>query len=111
MITDKTFGEWLSEELEERGWGIRTLARKIDPENPEVPRRAINRYIHNRTTPSAANVQAIATALGLNPADMPVRREARPKKAVPFRGRTRRDAGQSGVSGGSAGAYRRGVGT
>lgn len=84
-----TFAEWLREQLDERGWGIRTLARKIDPVTPEVPRRALNRYMRG-SHPTEPYALAIATALGVPREDMPIE-EAAPN-GDPFRGRPRGSA-------------------
>lgn len=68
---DLTFAEWLREQLDQRGWGIRTLARKMSTEQPEIPRRALNRYMRG-SLPTEAYAIAIAEALGVDRAEMPL---------------------------------------
>ena len=77
MTATPTFGQWLKGELQARGWGIWTLARRIDRDNPEVPRRAINRYVHDGTNPSDKYIALIAEALNLE-------REEVARRAAPF---------------------------
>lgn len=101
--TEATFADWLREQLEARGWGARTLARRIDPAKPEVPRRAINRYLHDGSMPTPEYVAKIAAALEVPAESLPVR-EAAPV-AAPFRGSRARPAtdvrpvGQEGAGG------------
>lgn len=52
-------------ELKRQGMGIRTLARRLDPEQPERARRNLNRWIHEGIKPSPANRVAVAVALGV----------------------------------------------
>lgn len=80
ITLDGTFAKWLRDQLTERGWGIRTLARKMDAENPEVPRRALNRAMRG-TRLTEKYLAAIAEALDVDRADLPVK-EAR--SAEPF---------------------------
>lgn len=72
---DVTFADWLRDQLKERGWGIRTLARKIDPGNYEVPRRALNRYMRG-ARPTEHYAQAIADAFGVDRDTIPLSQEA-----------------------------------
>jgi transcriptional regulator with XRE-family HTH domain len=65
------FGRWLCGELESRDWGIRTLARRINPGEPEIARRALNRYVHEGTLPSPEYRAAIADALGVDVDELP----------------------------------------
>lgn len=65
------FSEWLSDELQARGWGIRTLARKANPGNPEQARRALNRYIHQGMKPTDENRRMIARGFGISESDLP----------------------------------------
>lgn len=64
---------FLREEIDRRknenggNYGIRTLARKINPSAPEVARRALNRYIFEGARPTLVYRVAIAAAL-----DVPV---------------------------------------
>lgn len=64
------FAQWLRSQLDERGWGVRTLARKIDPLDPEVPRRALNRYLAG-SLPTEPNRAGIARGLGIRVEDVP----------------------------------------
>ena len=63
--------DWLTAELAERGWGIRTLARKMNPEEPEIARRALNRYLFEGSNPTEVNREAIAAALDVDPSEVP----------------------------------------
>lgn len=71
-----TFADWLRGQLEDRGWGIRTLARKMNPENPEVPRRALNHYMRG-SRPDDKNAALIAQALGVDRDSLPIEEAAR----------------------------------
>lgn len=62
------FGTHLRSELDKRKMSIRGLARTIDPQNPEVARRNLARWIGGYNNPSRLNRIAVAEALGL-PAD------------------------------------------
>lgn len=65
------FAAWLKGELDARGWGVRTLARRMDPENVEVARRAVNRVIHEGSRPSDPTRAAIARGLDIPEGDVP----------------------------------------
>lgn len=45
--------------------GARTLARLVDPSNPEQARRAIRRWLQGTHTPTQASRDAVTDALGL----------------------------------------------
>lgn len=77
-----TFADWLRTQLDERGLGVRTLARKIDPQNPEAPRRAIYHYLRG-STPTEAYLTAIAEAFGVSRDEIPI--EEVPSSRDPFR--------------------------
>lgn len=62
---------WLKGELDARGWGVRTLAKRMDPENVEVARRAVNRVIHEGTNPSGPTRAAIARGFEIPESDIP----------------------------------------
>ena len=82
-VASTPFSEWLRGQLEERGWGVRTLARRIDPARPEIPRRALNRYL-NGSLPTEANRIGLARGLGIDVADVPSQ-EVSPVQGDPFR--------------------------
>ena len=63
--------EWLRAELDERGWGVRTLARHMNQDEPEIARRALNRYLYEGSNPSEANRDLIAEALDMDPTEVP----------------------------------------
>lgn len=63
--------QWLDAALKERGWGVRTLARKMNPTEPEVARRALNRYLYAGSNPSEANRELIAAAFEIDAAEVP----------------------------------------
>lgn len=71
-LSDTPLALWLRAEIDERpGWGIRTLARRMNPEEPEVARRALNRYLYEGSNPTEANRDLIAEALGVDPSEVP----------------------------------------
>jgi hypothetical protein len=96
-----SFRELLRSDLDERRMSVRSLARLIDPDNPERARRNLMRYLSQgkkKTVPSRLTRFAIADALGIDPArylDEP--QEVSPDSGAPFRG----EAG-GGRVGGSA---------
>ena len=65
------FAAWLRAGLDERQWGIRTLARRINPDEPEVPRRALNRYLYEGAQPTNGYRKQIAAALGVPESELP----------------------------------------
>jgi hypothetical protein len=69
------FAIWLRRELKVRGWGVRTLARKINPENPEIPRRALNHYMRG-SRPTEPYAVAIAKAFALDRSELPIEEAA-----------------------------------
>jgi transcriptional regulator with XRE-family HTH domain len=69
--TATPFGSWLRGELDHRGWGVRTLARRMHQFDPEVARRALNRYLREGSMPTQAYRAAIAEGLGISPDEMP----------------------------------------
>lgn len=79
-LAETALAAWLRQQLDERGWGVRTLARKMNPAESEVARRSLNRYLFEGSYPSETNRQAIADALGVPvdevPDDRPFRDEA-----------------------------------
>lgn len=73
--TETPFAQWLRAQLAEKGWGVRTLARHMNPLEPEVARRALNRYLAGGL-PTAAYRASIADGLGIGVADVPGHEEA-----------------------------------
>lgn len=65
------FAGWLKGELDARGWGVRTLAKRMDPANVEVARRAVNRIIHEGSLPSDPTCAALARGLDIPERDVP----------------------------------------
>jgi transcriptional regulator with XRE-family HTH domain len=61
------FGHRLRAELERNGTSIREVARRLNPGNVEFARRNLTRWITGGVTPTRANRQAVAVALGLDP--------------------------------------------
>jgi hypothetical protein len=59
----QTYAEWLREKMQERGLGVRGLSRQIDPENPDLARRALRRHL-NGMVPIARTRQMYARVLG-----------------------------------------------
>lgn len=70
-VANTALAEWLHERLTERGWGVRTLARHMTPDDPERARRAVNRYLHEGSRPSPENRRLIAVALNVGEHEMP----------------------------------------
>lgn len=61
------YGEWLRAVLDSQGIGVRTLARRLNPANPEAIRANLYRYLRGTTHPLPATQARIAAALGLAP--------------------------------------------
>ena len=59
------FGQQVRHELDRQRMSIRTLARTLDPQKPEVARRNLARWIGGYNQPSRINRIAVAEALGL----------------------------------------------
>lgn len=79
------FGEILRRTLEEQGVSNRELARRLTIENParlENTRRALIRYIRGEVTPSDQARDAIAKALGLDPAAFAAQVAPDPRREV-----------------------------
>jgi hypothetical protein len=71
-LSDTPLSSWLREQIDARqGWGIRTLARRMTPEDPEVSRRALNRYLYEGSYPSEANLVLLANALEIPVSEVP----------------------------------------
>lgn len=100
-IAANPFAEWLAAELLARDWGVRTLARKIDPDNPEVPRRTLNRYLHEGAKPTPVFRDAIAAAFEIEIAAMPATEEAA-LSGDRFRDGSRSDVREADAGGGGA---------
>jgi hypothetical protein len=62
-ISNETYAQWLERQMKERGFSTRSLARVMNPEDPEVARRALRRYLSGMV-PQARTRVAIAEALG-----------------------------------------------
>lgn len=58
-----TYGDWLRDRMEERSLTQRQLGKLLNPDNPEVARRAIRRYLKGMT-PIERTRQSIASVLG-----------------------------------------------
>lgn len=69
--TPTTFADWLGDQLTQRAWGVRTLAKQLNPTHPEIPRRALNRYLHEGAKPTESYRTAIAAAFGLSKDELP----------------------------------------
>lgn len=81
-ITPTPLAEWIQAQLVERGWGVRTLARHMAPDDPEVARRALNRYLFEGSNPSEANRRLIAEALGVTASEVPAAATSGPFRRV-----------------------------
>lgn len=70
-ITPTPFAVWLNDQLDQRGWGVRTLAKKINADQPEVARRALNRYLFESGRPTTHYREAIADAFEISTDEVP----------------------------------------
>ena len=70
---DFTFADWLALELRKRGLGVRTLARKIDPDRIDTVRSQLQKYMRAQIWPEDAMRQKIADALGIPVVEVPRR--------------------------------------
>lgn len=71
-LASTPLAEWLRAEIDERpGWGIRTLARRMNPAEPEIARRALNRYMYEGSDPTETYRHLIAEALEVDPSEVP----------------------------------------
>lgn len=70
-LADTALARWLRTQLDEQNLGVRTLAKKINPADPEVPRRTLNRILFEGAYPSDTNRAAIASALEIPSEEMP----------------------------------------
>lgn len=59
------FGSKLRLELDNRGMSLRAFARKVNPDQPEVARRNLARWIGGYNQPSRLNRIAVARAFGM----------------------------------------------
>ena len=64
-MASRTFADKLRSELERREMGVRTLARQIDPRNPERTRRSLNKWLAGEHEPSQASRDSVTDALDL----------------------------------------------
>lgn len=60
---NETYAEWLQRKLEEQGLSQRQLGTRLTPNDPEIGRRAVRRYLKG-TIPMERSRHAVATALG-----------------------------------------------
>lgn len=58
-----TYGDWLRERMSEKGLSQRQLGTKLTPQNPEIGRRSVRRYLKG-TTPILRTREAVSAALG-----------------------------------------------
>lgn len=83
-LADTDLARWLRDQIKARpNWGVRTLARRMNPAEPEVARRCLNRCMYEGSNPSDAYREQIAAALGVAVAEVPqVSRPFRRDKAA-----------------------------
>lgn len=65
LIPRTRFGQKLRHELDGRGMSLRSLARRLNPQHPEVARRNLARWIGGYNEPSRINRIAVARAFGM----------------------------------------------
>jgi hypothetical protein len=70
-LAETDFATWLDAELKKRRWGVRTLARKMAPNEVERARRVLNRCLFEGSYPNLGNRLLIATALEVEEAELP----------------------------------------
>ena len=80
QLAETDFAVWLDAQIKNRpNWGVRTVARHMAEQMPaagdpvEVARRALNRYLFEGAYPNPENKALIASALGVEEADLPGR--------------------------------------
>lgn len=74
MKVDISFGEWLEDQLVERGWSQSGFAELID-----VSRSSINAWVNNRKTPHKTICRRIAKAFNVDPDEVLVRAGHEPR--------------------------------
>jgi hypothetical protein len=70
-VADTALAKWLDDELTKREWGVRTLARRINPDDPEIARRMLNRCLFDGSNPEEGNREAIAAGLNVPVSEVP----------------------------------------
>lgn len=60
----ETYGVWLSRKLDETGHTVRAFAKRMNPDNPEIARRTLRRYLSGQYVPRDAAKREIALHLG-----------------------------------------------
>lgn len=70
-LADTDLARWLRAALDERSWGVRTLARNMNPDEPEIARRTLNRCLYEGSYPSDTNRDLLAAALGVAVSEVP----------------------------------------
>ena len=63
------FGEKLRGELDRQGVSVRGLAARLSPDNPEIERRSLQKYLAGMT-PRRPRRDRITDALGLEPGSL-----------------------------------------
>lgn len=61
---NETYASWLSRKLDEGNFTVRGFAMKMNPENPEIARRTLRRYLSGQYVPRQAARDEIAAQLG-----------------------------------------------
>jgi hypothetical protein len=61
-----TFAEKLERVIAERELTYRSCARLIDPDNTEVARRSLRKWLSGKHTPTQASIDRVTDALGLD---------------------------------------------
>lgn len=59
----ETYGRWLSRKMDEGGLTTRALAKRMNPENPEIARRTLRRYLADKQVPREPAKREIALHL------------------------------------------------
>lgn len=61
------FGEQLRRELDRQNLSVNKLAKRIDPQAPEIARRSLTKWIAGKHSPTRASRARVARALGVDP--------------------------------------------
>lgn len=64
MVAGETYSEWLRRQMDDRQVTTRELARRLNPDDPEIARRAVRRYLAGMV-PIERTRDRIAHALGI----------------------------------------------
>ena len=75
-LAQTDLAHWLADQIaakktEQESYGIRTLARAMNPGEPELARRMLNRVLYDGSWPNSAYRKSIADGLGIAVSEVP----------------------------------------